>query len=60
MSLGLVSPLYDRLAAQARRTPGALALQAGDRALSYQDLLALTDHTADRWLDQGLGAGSVV
>ena len=60
MSRGAATPLYDRIAAQARRTPGALALQAGDRALSYRDLLAMTDHTAERWLAQGLGAGSVV
>lgn len=60
MSGGLASPLYDRFAAQARRTLDALALQAGDRALSYQDLLALADHTVDQWLAQGLGAGSVV
>ncbi len=60
MSQGVATPLYDRIAAQARRTPEAQALQAGDRALSYRDLLALADHTAEGWLAQGLGAGSLV
>ena len=53
-------PLYTRLAAQAARTPDALALQAGERALSYRELLALADHTAQAWQAQGLGEGSLV
>ena len=53
-------PLYQRLAAQAARTPDALALQAGQRALCYRDLLALADHTSQAWQAQGLGEGSLV
>lgn len=60
MSGGAATPLYDRFAAQAQRSPGALALQAGERRLRYSDLLALADSTAQQWQAQGLGASSVV
>ena len=53
-------PLYDRLLAQAARAPTVLALQAGDRALTLPDLLALADGLAAQWQAEGLGAGSFI
>ena len=53
-------PLYDRLLAQAARAPTVLALQAGDRALTLPDLLALADGLAAQWRAEGLGPGSFI
>ena len=55
-----MTPLYDRLAAQALRRPEALALQCGEQALSYRDLLALADKQAAGWQADGLGQGSFI
>ena len=52
--------LFDRIAAQAARQPDALALQAGERALSYRDFAQLVDTTACQLQGEGLLAGSVV
>lgn len=51
---------YDRLAALAARTPDALALQAGDRRLSYRDWIALADAQAAAWSAEGLGQGALI
>ena len=53
-------PLYERLAAQARRRPEALALQVGAQALSYRELLAAADAQASAWQADGLGQGSLI
>ena len=55
-----MTPLFDRIAAQAARQPDALALQADGRALSYRDVAALIDTTARQFQMEGLAAGSVV
>ena len=55
-----MTPLFDRIAAQAARQPDALALQAGERALSYRDFAQLVDTTAHQIQAEGLLAGSVV
>jgi fatty-acyl-CoA synthase len=55
-----VSQLYQRFAAQAARTPGALAVQAGDRALTCRAFMDLVDATADRFAGQGMGAGRFI
>ncbi len=55
-----MNPLYQRFADTVARTPDALAIQAGDRALSHHQFLALADAQAARWLAQGLGAGHFI
>ena len=55
-----MTPLYDRLSAQALRRPEALALQYGEQALSYRELLALADNQAAVWQAEGLGQGSFI
>ena len=52
------APLYERLAAQARRTPDAVALHTAERDWAYADLLALADATAQDWAAQGLQPGA--
>ena len=52
--------LYQRLARQAQRQPDALALQAGERALSYREFAQLINTTARQFQAEGLGAGSVI
>ncbi|MDR6675808.1 non-ribosomal peptide synthetase, partial [Xanthomonas sp. 1678] len=52
--------LHQRVQRQAARTPQALAVSGGGRALSYAELDARADRLA-AWLQrQGVGAGSVV
>ena len=55
-----MSLLYQRLAAQAERRPDALALQIGELALNYRELLAVVDAQAAAWQAEGLGAGSFI
>ena len=55
-----MTPLYDRLAAQALRRPDALALQCSEQALSYRELLALADNQAAAWQADGLVEGSFI
>ena len=55
-----MTQLFDRIAAQAARQPDALALQAGERALSYRDFAQLVDITAHQFQAEGLVAGSVI
>ena len=55
-----MTELYRRIAVQAARRPGALALQVGDRVLSYRDLLALVDATAQQLQGEGLGEGVLI
>ena len=56
----MLSPLFDRIAAQAERQPEALALQAGDRRLSYREFAQLINTTAGQFQAEGLVAGSVI
>ncbi len=61
MAVSLIDArFYDRLAAQATRTPDALALQAGDRRLTYREWIALADTQAAAFADQGLGEGALI
>ena len=53
-------PLCERLAAQAQRRPEALALQVGEQALSYRELLAAADAQASVLQAEGLGQGSQI
>ena len=53
-------PLYQRFADTAARTPDALAIQAGGQTLTHRQFRALADAQADRWLAEGLGAGSFI
>jgi fatty-acyl-CoA synthase len=55
-----VNPLYQRFADTAAHTPGALAIQSGDQALTHRQFLALADDQAARWQARGLGAGSFI
>jgi fatty-acyl-CoA synthase len=55
-----VTELYQRIAGQAARRPDALALQVGERLLSYRDLLDLTDASARQFRAEGLGQGSLL
>jgi fatty-acyl-CoA synthase len=55
-----LTPLYDRLAAQALRRPDALSMQYGEQAFSCRELLALADNQAAAWQAEGLGAGSFI
>ncbi len=55
-----MTPLFDRVAAQAARQPDTLALQADGRALSYRDFAALINTTARQFQVESLAAGSVV
>ncbi|MEM9381612.1 MAG: AMP-binding protein, partial [Planctomycetota bacterium] len=45
---------------QSARTPDAPALRAGDRVLSYRDLVRATDRLADELRANGAGRGSLV
>ena len=56
----MLTPLFDRFAAQAARQPDALALQADARALSYRDFARLINTTASQFQAEGLGAGTVI
>jgi amino acid adenylation domain-containing protein len=57
---GRAVPLPDLVAAQARRTPDAVAVQLGDETLTYADLDARADRLA-RWLaDRGVTVDSPV
>ena len=56
----MLSPLFDRIAAQAERQPEALALQADDRTLNYRDFAQLINTTARQFQAEGLAAGSVI
>ena len=47
--------ILDAIADQATRRPGAEALRAGDRALSYEELVALSGGIAARLRDIGVG-----
>ena len=53
-------PLCERLATQAQRRPEALALQVGEQALSYLELLAAADAQASVLQAEGLGQGSLI
>jgi len=53
-------PLPAQIAAQARRTPEATALDDGERRLDYATLLARADGVAQALRDKGVGPGSLV
>ena len=55
-----MTPLFDRIAAQAARQPDAQALRAGNRTLSYRDFAELINTTARQFQAEGRGAGSVI
>ncbi|MEV4441998.1 amino acid adenylation domain-containing protein, partial [Streptomyces sp. NPDC049577] len=52
--------VHGRFAAQAARTPGAVALAAGERTLTYAELDARADELAHRLLTLGLRPGERV
>jgi amino acid adenylation domain-containing protein len=52
--------LHDRFAAQARRTPEAIAVSCGEHSLSYHALDLLSNHMARRLRDAGAGPESIV
>ena len=52
--------LQSLIRAQARRTPHAAAVIAGDDSLSYSDLLAQAEAVASRLAAAGIGRGDVV
>ena len=56
----MLTPLFDRVAAQAARQPDALALQADGRTLSYREFAELINTAACQFQAEGLGVGSVV
>ncbi|UXI66226.1 non-ribosomal peptide synthetase [Tahibacter amnicola] len=53
-------PLPAQIAAQARRTPAAIALDDGERRLDYRTLLARADGVAQVLRARGVGPGSLV
>ena len=55
-----MTELYQRIAGQAAHRPDALALQVGERLLSYRDLLDLTDASARQFRAEGLGQASLL
>ncbi len=52
--------LHDRFAAQARRTPDAIALSCGEQSLTYRALDLLSNRMARRLRDAGAGSESLV
>ncbi|WP_350614943.1 non-ribosomal peptide synthase/polyketide synthase [Pseudomonas sp. HY7a-MNA-CIBAN-0227] len=52
--------VHQRIAAQALATPAALAVQAGDQALSYGQLNERANRLAHRLLEHGVGPGQRV
>lgn len=52
--------VYARFAAQARATPDALALRAGDRSLTYRELLQRVEQCAARLRDLDVARGTRV
>ena len=52
--------LHDRFAAQARRTPDAVAVSCGEKSLSYRALDLLSNRLARRLRDAGAGPESLV
>ena len=55
-----MTELYQRIADQAACRPDALALQVGERLLSYRDLLDLIDASARQFQAEGLGKGLLI
>jgi fatty-acyl-CoA synthase len=54
------APLWACIAQQADHTPDALALQFGQQAISYRQLITLAEATARQWAAEGLGAGDFI
>ncbi|WP_157036479.1 non-ribosomal peptide synthetase, partial [Streptomonospora alba] len=54
------TPVADRIAETARRTPGAVAVEAGGAVLTYAELLERSDALAARLRAAGAGCESVV
>ncbi|MET9412249.1 amino acid adenylation domain-containing protein [Streptomyces sp. NPDC002935] len=55
-----VGPLHELFAAQAARTPDAVALVSGERELTYRELDGASDALAHRLIAAGVGPGDAV
>ncbi len=52
--------IHERIAAQARRTPDAIALRSATERVTYRDLDAMADRLADELVRRGVGTESFV